>query len=383
MGEPYRESPTSAAVAPVLRGAYFWAPGSFVWRGQRNNPYAGLLAAALRTYGVALEACADSDLGAIWRLRRSHRLLHFNWLPRFYEHPHPVWALLRIGRFAGALVLARLLGYRLVWTMHNLYPHEMVHPRYDRWARWLITRAAHAVICHCQQARALAIQHYGRRNGYHVIAHGTFQSAYPPRAGRELSRQALGVPLDAFVYGYFGNIRSYKGVERLLAIFRTVPDVDARLLVAGNPHRLYRGPLLEGIGGDARVLAHLRHIEDREIPMVMAACDVMVLPFVEALTSGSAILALGYGKPLVLPRVGCLPELIADPRCAVFYDPRDPDGLAQALRRARQFDLAQAERAALDRSRELNWDDIARQTLAAYGLAPPLPSPAPAASAGR
>ena len=107
------------------------------------------------------------------------------------------------------------------------------------------------------------------------------------------------------------------------------------------------------------------HIPNDELQLYLKAADVVVLPFLDILTSGSAITALGFGRPVIVPAIGCLPELM-DERMAVLYDPQAADGLRQALMAARQRDLVAAGAAAYDHARSLAWDKIARQTLEAY-----------------
>ena len=89
------------------------------------------------------------------------------------------------------------------------------------------------------------------------------------------------------------------------------------------------------------------------------------LPFSAILTSGSAITALGFGLPVVLPRLGCLPELV-DGRCGLLYDPADPQGLEKALVEIRARDLEAMGQAAREKARELDWDKIAGQVAKLY-----------------
>jgi beta-1,4-mannosyltransferase len=83
------------------------------------------------------------------------------------------------------------------------------------------------------------------------------------------------------------------------------------------------------------------------------------------LTSGSAILAMSFGKALVAPRLGCLPELVPVDG-GVLYDPADPDGLGSALRSTLARDLASAGERNLERARELAWGPIAAATARLY-----------------
>ena len=88
-----------------------------------------------------------------------------------------------------------------------------------KWRAEFVTTLANAVICHCEHAKSVLGRRFGRRWGVHVIPHGSFADAYPRKATRAEARRAFDIPDDAFVYGYFGNIRAYKGVERLIEEF--------------------------------------------------------------------------------------------------------------------------------------------------------------------
>ncbi len=61
-----------------------------------------------------------------------------------------------------------------------------------------------------------------------------------------------------------------------------------------------------------KILAHLEFIPDDEVQIYMNASDVMVLPYTNVLTSGAAILALSFYKPVIAPKKGLLPELVND-----------------------------------------------------------------------
>ncbi len=353
---------------PAARVAFFWGPPSLHWQVSGANPYAGLLAQALAAHRVRVEALPATSLRFVWRFPRPYDVIHMNWLPLLYEHPNPLRAAFRLFGFAFLLLLARLRGFRLVWTMHNVVPHEQLRRSHGELARRIVTTLAHGVICHCEHARTVLARRFGRRWGAYVIPHGSFADAYPSQATRAEARRAFDIPDDAFVYGFFGNIRAYKGVERLIEEFGALEGGELRLLIAGALHPNYHGPLSDQTIEDPRVIAHLRHVADEEVQLVMAAVDVLVLPFLDTLTSGSAILALGHGTPVVAPRHGCLEELLGSHAAGLTYDAADPDALRAALLDARAIDLAAARAAARKLDAALGWDAIARQTLAVYGL---------------
>ena len=83
------------------------------------------------------------------------------------------------------------------------------------------------------------------------------------------------------------------------------------------------------------------------------------------MTSGSTIAGLGFGLPAIVPRLGCLSELI-DESCGITYDAAHEDGLADAMLQVRDRDIDALKKGALARARSLDWETIARQTADIY-----------------
>jgi glycosyltransferase involved in cell wall biosynthesis len=92
---------------------------------------------------------------------------------------------------------------------------------------------------------------------------------------------------------------------------------------------------------------------------------VVVLPFRDILTSGSAILALSHGRPVIAPAMGCLPGTL--PADATFlYDPDAEDALAGAIRAAKAADLVTMGERARAWADTVDWGPIAEETAALY-----------------
>jgi len=58
----------------------------------------------------------------------------------------------------------------------------------------------------------------------------------------------------------------------------------------------------------------------------MNACDVVVFPYQEILTSGAVILAMSFGRACVAPRLGCIQDVLDD-KGAFIYEPSNKAGL--------------------------------------------------------
>jgi glycosyltransferase involved in cell wall biosynthesis len=333
---------------------------------QGNNPYGELLCRALERRGVEVEFELVLDEDYLERNRGRIDLLHLNW-PHFdYYHDDAQQMRERMRRYVGRLELARELGYRLVWTAHNVYPHNPRHRDIDHEFRLEICRLATAVIAHCDVARDAVAERFGRREGVWVIPHGHFIGVYARPATRAGARAALGVPEEAFTYGFFGSIQPYKGIEELVESFRRLEQPDTRLVICGGGKPEHLEALHRHAGGESRiVLRTYARAPSEEIALALEAADVIVLPFAATMTSGTVILALSWPRPVIAPALGCLPGTIA-PGGGILYDAREPGALGRALAAARSLDVAAASHAALEGVRRFDWDEIAAATVEAY-----------------
>ena len=203
----------------------------------------------------------------------------------------------------------------------------------------------------------------------HVLAHGSYVRQYDVDADAASAREALGLGQVGTVFAFVGAIRGYKGVGELLEAFAASGDLgqDARLLICGKPLPARIGRELEARAAADPGASSCGWSASRRRTCGAAprAADVVVLPFRDILTSGSAILALSHGRPVVAPALGCLPETLpAD--AAFLYDPDDPDALTDALHRAAGADLPAMGIRARAWADGLDWGPIAAETARLY-----------------
>jgi O-antigen/teichoic acid export membrane protein len=125
------------------------------------------------------------------------------------------------------------------------------------------------------------------------------------------------------------------------------------------------------------VTLRLEHIPDDEMARLFADADVVVLPFRRITTSGSALLALSHGRPLVVPAAAMRAGL---PEAAVAaYDGSVAD-LARVLTELATTDRTTLETmsaAAIAHTRSTGWDQIGGSTMREFSplLRPGGPGP--------
>ena len=113
-----------------------------------ENAYQRLLYDAMAPHGFVVREGAVFELGWLLRNRGAVRVLHFHWPQDHYRHPPrpkgPVsWV--KMGLFTMRLSSARALGYRLAWTIHEVYPLKTASRRLDRLGGRLLARACHVL----------------------------------------------------------------------------------------------------------------------------------------------------------------------------------------------------------------------------------------------
>ena len=343
------------------------------------NPYQELLHSHLLSQGVEAVyfdgptrsrtvnlGLAPAMLG-VYR-RRGYRILHIHWVYGFVlpwgRNRYLARRIMQMW-FAMLLLLARLFGFQIVWTAHNVLPHERVFAN-DLSARRTLIRRCDAVIAHSRKA-ADEIERLGAAN-VHVIAQGSYVGQYPSTLSRVEARSRLGVRNDDFVVEFFGTMRPYKGVEDLVFAVSTVSrDHRMRLVLAGDcPDERYRRSLLDQTSQVPGALARLEHIPDHEVQTMLLAADVVVLPFKQVTNTGSALLVLSFGRPLLIP---ALPELADFPDEAVFRYCPGRAGLQAALQtlaNADQHHLEERGERGREYAAERRWESVAQATADVY-----------------
>ncbi len=382
----------------MRRGKALTKPGRVVYISRvRLNPYVRLLARGVHQAApdLVIEHSHFLSLPWLWRHGRHADVLHIHWAEYLYLAPR-AWE--RRRAFLSvmlALLLTRLLNVRTVYTVHNLTPHEVASPYLHRALNALLFRLVDAVHVHDASVAAEVARRFGRRRGVYVIPHGPYFGAYPDTVDRATARatlQARGFPLpeDAFVFLFLGQVRRYKGVERLVAAFRDLDAAHAFLLIVGKAEDVaYAEEVRRLAQADPRIITHLTYVADEDLQFFFHAADVCVLPYRHITTSGAALLAFTFGVPIIAPAIGPFPDLVGEGR-GLLYPPEDVDGLREALRVALNGALADAGPRVKAFARSLDWPRLGERHVAVYErvlcrpLRPsPAPSPPPLVCAGR
>ncbi len=335
-----------------------------------DNPYWQILKSSIEKLGVPISSDTPERFSLSWLVCRRKRvcILHFHYFQGFYKSSNGIKKFIKLVMFASNMIAARLLGYRTVLTLHNLEGTYPVQPAWiDYLGHWIAVNFSERVIVHCKAAGDLMAGKYGRRKQVYVVPHPSYIGWYPNQISKNEARSLINLPENTVVFLFFGGIRPKKGIETLIRAFRILPNENYRLLIAGkeNPDDHYLQMIQELAQGDNRIAFHTRYIQNNDVQIYLNASDILVLPFTKVLTSGSAILALSFSRPVIVPRMGCMSELV-EPGMGWFYKPEDIDSLSQAMECAVNSDFRQAGVNAFNNVNQFTPERFAEQTLRVY-----------------
>lgn len=273
-----------------------------------------------------------------------------------------------LDRFLAGMAQYRAAGGSIVYTVHNLNQHEGEAGNVESAGLGRLLDLADAVHVH---SRVMAEELRARFGGLKepvIIPHGNYLGAYANDVGQSDARRHLEVPGDSFVLLFLGLIRPYKGLEELLPAFAALPDPRARLLVAGRSRpRYYAKSLARIAAADPRVRWHSQFIPDDQIQLWMNAADVVVLPYRRVTTSGAALLAFSFGKPVIAPALPAFVELMGENSAlGLLYDPEKPGDLTQVVEQARSVDWQARQSQILDWVHQFDWAPIGRRFVTLY-----------------
>lgn len=295
-------------------------------------------------------------------------------------------------RFAGDLFPLALLawfcrrGPALVDLCHNVRPFSLGGRTAGRFrgdgffARALfrrIYRRFDRVVVHFDSNRRRFLDTWElppERVGWIPLGNGElFRELADPGVDAALLRRRTGLPPSSPVVLLFGSLARYKGPELAVEAFARVHRhrPDARLVLAGpplpglDPDELWREIETRGLADAVRI--EVGYVPASEVAAWMELAAVAVFPYREVSQSAVVALALTFGVPVVVTRVGAMTEMVRDGETGRVVPPEDAPALARALLElledpgeARRLGRA-AERFARD---ELSWSRVARALLA-------------------
>lgn len=173
---------------------------------------------------------------------------------------------------------------------------------------------------------------------------------------------------------YFGVVRQYKGLKYLIEAFPMVLKEisDANLLIVGDfweKEEEYRQMLKDYRIEKSTELIN-RYVPNEEVGDYFLMADVVALPYISATQSGIVQIAYGFQKPVIVTRVGGLPEVVDEGKTGFTVNPQDSlslaEGIIKALKNAQSETFADNIKTY---SEKFSWDHMV-DTIESFSMKP-------------
>lgn len=276
-----------------------------------QNPYLRLLFEPIENSGINLRSTSRLSPTILLKpLFREKSIVHHHWF-----ECHSLFSLLNLIYKLKILFVYRLLGGKLVWTVHNLQPHHQRYRFANRLLRKIWSKLPNKLHVHCATAAAEAATHFNiSPDRFFVVPHPLYpvKRVEKPEARSELGKRFPQLAdLTSPIVLMQGYIAEYKGILEVLNLLQN-QSLELSLIIAGPIKRYeeqYAARVKELSEGLLNVHFINGFLEQEELDILFNAADFVLLNYRNILHSGGAVLAESYAKPMIAPRKGCLNEL--------------------------------------------------------------------------
>ena len=207
------------------------------------------------------------------------------------------------------ILLKKILGCRIVFTAHNIVPHDTgrrYYPYFDSFYRQI-----DAIIVHTEATKQELFASFNLpEDKVAVIEHGLLNIQYDPqllekqKAEFDNHYQLKG----KMVFSALGYQYEYKGVDTLVQVWASTPELcqnsQCKLLLIGKN----RGVDLSAASNICNVMIEDRIASDEEFFYLLSNTDVYLLPYKQISQSGALLTVINTDTPVLVTNIGGLTD---------------------------------------------------------------------------
>ena len=320
-------------------GACFYYPIAM------GNPFQSLYYSSFIENGII--PIGTNNLENLVNLRWPGKMvLHLHWLGNIIGDAETnEIADVRINLFLNQIDAMKENGFKIIWTVHNILPHDAILQDLQIKLRVELVKRCDAIHTMSNDTPEISEAFFTiPKNKIIQIPHPTYSSYYPNQSSRLESRYQLGLEADEFVFLFFGSIQDYKGLKdlvRAFTILQKVTDRKIRLIIAG---KVYNQSSFESIkdeiDSNQDIMLVQKRIDDKDVQHFFKAADICVCPYRITLNSGVAHLSHTFLTPVIGPNVGGFKDLISQGG-GLLFEKLNNDDLLEKMKNSMDLDLEQ------------------------------------------
>ena len=175
---------------------------------------------------------------------------------------------------------------------------------------------------------------YKKNQPAQFVAHPLYDN-FGEKVDQQIARNQIHIKGDAFIFLFFGFIRKYKGLDWLLeatALLKQKTNHPFKVLIAGEYYEDRSGyeQQMNELKIEDHLLLKTDFIADSDVRYYLCAADAVVQPYKHATQSGVTPLAYHFDIPMIVTRVGALPDMVPHGKVGLVCEP-NPASIANAM----------------------------------------------------
>jgi len=260
---------------------------------------------------IKIESFNAKSLPGIFssRLKSERTILHYHWFE--FED---LKSLIGIKWKLFWIILYKVFGGKIIWTVHNRYPHHNKFLFLNKKFRRILAKLADKLHVHCESAIDLTAGILNvKKEKYFVVDHPDFPADIfrKEKAIEKLNQKYFSKKLFAEdkIFLMFGAIAEYKGIIEVIKIFKNLGD-NYKLIIAGFVKKGNQNYFneLKNLADNKKIFLEGSIIPDEDVPYFLNSAYYVIFNYKDILSSGGVVLAMNYKKNIIAPSLGCIKE---------------------------------------------------------------------------
>jgi beta-1,4-mannosyltransferase len=263
------------------------------------NPYIDDLAASIEKFYNVINKNSPSDKGIFDLLKYIFKIdfLFLNWIENV---PERKGGLYQTWFFLAFLPLLRLLGIKIIWTMHNKHSHSVNHIALKKTIFNKLLKKADYILTHSSE---------GISYGDSIISGSQSRIKYLPHPVKD--RRDKIVTEKKWDILIWGTLSPYKGIVEFLKLLneQNVQHNYKILIIGKSVSKDYYSSLLSH--SNENIVVKDEFIDNTSLKVLINQSKIVLFTYATSsiLSSGALMDSIGFGANVIGPDVGAFSDL--------------------------------------------------------------------------
>jgi beta-1,4-mannosyltransferase len=264
----------------------------------KENPFQYLLAEELELLGWKHLDFKAWRVFELLKYKDRVEVLYYHWPEAFWRTNYKPVMLLKAFQFIVSNSVARILGYHLVFSIHNVMPHKTNWLRLEFWMRQWIFNNFDGFIGHSNSTLDEIKARFNFNSEKYKLAHHGLYNDYYKEISSSVNHRIEAVLTKAKKHSIrvvlFANKHHLQDVEEFILDFQERGNSEIAVIVVGNSSK----DLSRKYSDLTNLYFYKDFLPDNNLDYLLNSVQAIVIPYRKITTSGIAFLACTYFKPV-------------------------------------------------------------------------------------